>query len=467
MIDFPASPTVGQQFTAAGVTWTWDGTKWTAAGLTGGPFLPLVGGTLTGNLGGTTASFSGNVSAAGFSGKLVSITGGGGGIPNSVAGYVGAGQRWNMLLGDGSSEGAGLVGSDFKLNRYNNSGTIIDAPILVARATGVVTIPDGLSAPQVIGDNRIINGDMRIDQRNGGASGTATAVYTVDRWQYNSNQASKGTWQRIGPAALGFPYGLGFTSSSAYASLAADVFGFYQPIEADMVSDFQWGGGSAQPVTLSFWAFSTLAGTFGGSVFNYPLPTTRTYPFTYILAANAWTKISLTIPGDTAGTWVQSGNAAALGVWFDLGSGTTFRAPPNAWAAGNYRAPTGTVSIVGTNGAVLFLTGVKLEIGNVATPFNRQSLAKSLADCQRYYSGLLQIYGAGSGQIAGQPFIHGSLSPILMRAAPTTVNLNTANNSNWTLVSVTSNNSSITANGNATAAGLVILNVLFALNAEL
>ena len=316
-------------------------------------------------------------------------------------------------------------------------------------------------------DNRIINGDMRIDQRNNGASGTAVNTYTVDRWAFNASQTAKGTWQRFGVAAPSFPYAWRFTSSSAYASLASDAFVLIQPIEADMISDFAWGTANAQPVTLSFWAFSSLSGVFGGSIRNQPSPSTRSYPFSYTLVASTWTKVVITIPGDTAGTWVMSGNAGGVAVQFDLGSGSTFLGPANAWASANYLGATGEVSVVAVNAAQFFVTGVKLEIGSVATPYNRQSLAKSLADCQRYYSGLLQIYGAGSGQVAGQPFIHGSLSPIWMRAAPTTVNLTTANSSNWTLVSVTSNNSSITANGNATAAGLVILNVLFALNAEL
>jgi hypothetical protein len=325
---------------------------------------------------------------------------------------------------------------------------------------------DFIEASYSLGSNRIINGDMRWDQRNNGAASTVNNIYTADRWQYGGSQAAKGTWQRVSSAAPGFGYALSFISSSAYASVAADVFWFLQPIEADQITDFQWGSASAQPVTLSFLVWSSLSGTFSGALQNYAQ--TRSYPFTYsIPVASTWTKIVITIPGDTGGTWVMSGNAGSAYLAFDLGSGSTHRGPANAWASANYYGATGSVSIVAVNGAQFLVTGVKLEIGSVATPFNRQSLAKSLADCQRYYSGTLQIYGAGSGQVAGQPFIHGSLSPIWMRAAPTTVNLTTANSSNWTLVSVTSNNSSITANGNATAAGLVILNVLFNLSAEL
>jgi len=468
MIDFPNSPTVGQMFSAAGVTWTWDGVKWANVSAAT-PYLPLVGGTLSGPL--VT-----QIAPQAVLGSL-NMVAAPASVSNSIVGFTGnpnaAGARWVMALGDGSPESGANAGSNLAVYNCNDAGVPLGMPMAMNRATGVTTFTN-LSAPQAIGDNRIINGDMRWDQRNNGASGTVNG-YTCDRWGFGSSPTGKGTWQRqtggtsTTTAFTGTPYFLNFTSNSAYVATAADFFDFYQPIEADQVSDFAWGTPQAQPVTLSFWVYTSLTGTFSGAIRNYA--GTRSYPFAYsIPAANTWTKLVVNIPGDTGGLWTMVGNAGSMYLIFDLGSGANARGPANAWAtttAPGYTGVTGSQSIVAVNGASFTFTGVKLEIGNVATPFNRQSLAKSLADCQRYYSGLLQIYGAGSGQVAGQPFIHGSLSPIWMRAAPTTVNLTTANSSNWTLVSVTSNNSSITANGNATAAGLVILNVLFALNAEL
>ena len=277
-----------------------------------------------------------------------------------------------------------------------------------------------------LNDNRIINGDMRIDQRNGGASGTASA-YTIDRWFFNGTVAGKGTWGRnlnaLSPLAFtGFPYYLGFQSSSAYAAATGDQFWFMQPVEADMVSDFAWGTANAQPVTLSFWAYSSLTGTFGGSITNYA--GARAYPFTYsIPVASTWTKIVVTIPGDTGGTWVLQSNGGALILFFDLGNGATARGSAGVWASANYRGVTGSVSVVATNAATFYLIGVKLEVGNVATPFNRQSLAKSMADCQRYYQKLGG--GAGSDLIlmayadaAGRNIAH-TIGINAMRAAPT------------------------------------------------
>lgn len=304
-------------------------------------------------------------------------------------------------------------------------------PLAGGTLTGNLTLtpPAGISAQQVIGDNRIVNGDMRIDQRNNGVSGTAI-TYTADRWTYGATQVSKFTWQRGGPSPTlpgiaGFAYYLICTSSSAFAPAATDSFYFSQKIEGDMISDFAFGMAGAQPVTLSFWAFSSLTGTFGGSICNDTGG--RSYPFSFsISATNTWAKYAVTIPGDAAGTWVISGNACGMIVRFDLGSGANFRGAAGAWAAANLVGVTGSVSVVGTNGATFALTGVKLEIGNVVTPFPRDSLAKSLADCQRYY---VNVGGYGtwfSGNVtSGVGYIARGQFPVQMRANPTIVFTNT------------------------------------------
>jgi hypothetical protein len=234
--------------------------------------------------------------------------------------------------------------------------------------------------------NKIINGSMVIDQRNAGATGTASA-YTVDRWAYFGQQASKGTWgQNLNSVTtlVGFPNYLGFQSSSAYTLLAGDSFSFYQPIEGFNFADLGFGTASAQTVTLSFVVYSSLTGTFGGTLKN--LAQTRSYPFTYsIPTANTWTSISVTIPGDTSGTWVGSTNAGAAYLQFGLGVGSTYSGTAGAWASASYVSVTGAVSVVGTNGATFYVTGVQLEVGSVATPFERLPIGEMLMLCQRYY----------------------------------------------------------------------------------
>ena len=244
MIDFPASPTLGQQFTAAGVTWTWDGVKWLPSGLS----------------------------------------------PTVVPG---------------------------------------------------------------INDNRIINGDMRIDQRNNGATVIPTATsYTLDRWQCLLGQPSKLAFSKTKRPNPWGSLTIYLVNLNRHTRASADLFAIIQTIEADMIADFAWGTANAQSVTLSFWAFSTKTGTFSGSVANNGQGSGRSYPFTYsIPVVSVWTKIIVTIPGDTSGPWSLQGNGAGLGVHFDLGTGTTYRGPANAWGSAYYVGATGAQSIVATNGA--------------------------------------------------------------------------------------------------------------------
>ncbi len=236
--------------------------------------------------------------------------------------------------------------------------------------------------------NRIINGDMRIDQRNAGASVTPTSgQYTLDRWIFQLTQASKFTAQRNAGSVTpptGFSNYLGITSSSAYSVLTGDTFLVDQRIEGFNTADLAWGTASAATVTLSFWVRSSLTGTFGGALTNSA--SDRSYPFSYtISSANTWEKETITIAGDTSGTWVGSTNGIGLIVRFGLGSGSTFTSTAGAWAAGNFVQSTGSTSVVGTNGATLYITGVQLEVGSVATPFERRDYGRELAMCQRYY----------------------------------------------------------------------------------
>ena len=330
-------------------------------------------------------------------------------------------------------------------------------------ASGVYVGP-----PQFSNANRIINGDMRIDQRNNGASGTANG-YTLDRWNFRQSPTGKGTWQRNGPSAVssiivgnGFPYQLLFTSSSAYTPAVNDTFYFNHPIEADLVSDFAWGNANGQAVTLSFWAQSSLTGTFGGTLNNANSPN-RAYPFTYsIPSANTWARIVITIPPPPAdGAWITSGNGLGVNIFFDLGTGANFRGAAGAWGTGNFCGATGAVNVVGTNGATWYLTGVKLEVGSVATPFNRKSPQESLADCQRYCyrvgSTLIQSLGAGYCASATLAGIIVSF-PVTMRANPT---VSASSGAGFTVNGAASTNVVAAANGvsgmqvNLTASGLV------------
>ena len=260
----------------------------------------------------------------------------------------------------------------------------INADVIQSSVTGV-----SLGAGNAtVFKNRIINGDMRIDQRNAGASITPTNLqYTVDRWGANLSQASKFTAQQnagsVTPPA-GFSKYLGITSSSAYSVAAGDFFGIYQLIEGFNFADMAWGTANAKTITLSAWVYSSLTGTFGGALFNSGQ--SYSYPFTYsISTANTWTQISVTIAGPTAGTWVGATNGAGVGVQFNLGTGTTYSGTAGSWSANTYVSATGATSVVGTSGATFYITGVQLEVGSLATGFEYNDYGKQLIQCQRYY----------------------------------------------------------------------------------
>jgi hypothetical protein len=239
--------------------------------------------------------------------------------------------------------------------------------------------------------NRIINGDMRIDQRNAGASGTV-ASFTVDRWIYFASQASKGTWQQNAGSVtppVGFDYYLGYTSSSSYTLLSGDLFGISQAIEGYNISDLEYGTANAKPITISFWVRSSLTGLLGGFLKNGGTSAgnnTRFCPFSYTInSANTWEYKTITINGDTTGSW-ESTNGPAFAIGFSLGNGSSYvGGTSGTWSGSIYLQPPDCVDIVATSGATLYLTGVQIEVGTVATPFERRSYGQELALCQRYY----------------------------------------------------------------------------------
>ena len=278
--------------------------------------------------------------------------------------------------------------------------------------------------------NKLINGACVIDQRNAGASVTPTTdAYTLDRWKAQSSQSSKFSVQQnagsVTPPA-GFTNYLGVTSLSAYSVGSGDYFAIDQRIEGYNMADLNWGSANAKTVTLSFWVRSSLTGTFGGCFTNNAF--NRSYPFTYtISSANTWEQKSVTITGDTAGTWLTT-NGLGMYVQFGLGVGSTYSGTAGSWAASGYTSATGATSVVGTSGATFYITGVQLEAGTTASPFEYRQYGTELALCQRYcwvYSGNSYAYARGPVLNVGTTStIWYTQYPTTMRAAPSL----TANN---------------------------------------
>ena len=290
----------------------------------------------------------------------------------------------------------------------------------------LMTTSDGVSSAGLYGfKNRLINGDMRIDQRNAGASVTPTATaYTLDRWIAELSQASKFSVQQNAASVtppVGFTNYLGVTSLSAYSLGSADFFNVQQKIEGFNAADLAWGTANAATVTLSFWVCSSLTGTFGGVLRNSAA--NRSYPFSYtISSANTWEQKSITVAGDTSGTWLTT-NGIGITVSFNLGTGTTYSGTAGSWAGTNYASATGATSVVGTNGATFYITGVQLEKGSTATSFDYRPYTTELQLCQRYlpaFNSTSTTFSLGAAYAAASTTAVATLTfPVQARVAPT------------------------------------------------
>jgi hypothetical protein len=253
--------------------------------------------------------------------------------------------------------------------------------------------------------NRIINGQMVIDQRNAGAAVTINSSaysYPVDRFAgFGESTDGVFTLQQSSTAPAGFTNSLLATVTTADASIGGSQRYFIrQSIEGFNTADLLWGTADARPVTLSFWVRSSLTGTFGGSFMNENFD--RAYPFSYtISAANTWEQKSITLAGDTTGTWLKT-NGAGIVVIFSIGAGSLRVGTAGAWQTPSQAlfGATGQTNIIATNGATWAITGVQLEEGSVPTPFEYRHYGTELQLCQRYYEqlgyGSLAIFESGT-----------------------------------------------------------------------
>ena len=269
--------------------------------------------------------------------------------------------------------------------------------------------------------NRIINGAMVIDQRNAGAAVTSSGSFPVDRFRLGFTMDGACSAQQDTVAPAGFVNSLKFTTTTADTSLSASQVVFMQQrIEGNNLSDLGWGTASAQTVTLSFWVRSSLTGTFGGSIQNSA--ENRSYPFTYaISSANTWEQKSITISGDTSGTWLTT-NGIGIRLNFSMGAGSSLSGTAGAWAGADLISATGAVSVIGTLSATWQVTGVQLEKGSTATSFDYRPYGTELALCQRYFIryGGYELYGDFAFGLAGgatQVYLPINF-PVQMRSTP-------------------------------------------------
>jgi hypothetical protein len=239
--------------------------------------------------------------------------------------------------------------------------------------------------------NRIINGAMVIDQRNAGASVSVTIAspsntFSCDRFKLTNQTDGTFTAQQSTTTPAGFVNSLLITSTVADASLGATQYAqVEQRIEGNNVADLGWGTANAQTVTLSFWVRSNLTGTFCATLYNSN--GSRSYVSTYTInSANTWEQKIITVPGDTGGTW-QTGTLTGIDVIFCLAVGSTYQQAAGSWGTTSFAIGTsGQTNFMASTSNTFYITGVQLEAGTTATPFEQRLYGTELSLCQRYFS---------------------------------------------------------------------------------
>lgn len=296
-----------------------------------------------------------------------------------------------------------------------------------------VVSSDGVTAGGLYGfKNRIINGAMVIDQRNAGAAVSTDGAFALDRWQIDINAFDQLVFsaQQDTTAPTGFVNSLKVTISTPETTVDADEFmTIRQLIEGLNFSDMSWGSANAKAVTLSFWVRSSVTGTFAGTLNNSGK--TRNYPFTYVInSADTWEQKTITVSGDTSGTWLTT-NGIGCYVQFSLAAGSTYAGTAGSWSATRYEGATGQTNLVTTNGATFYVTGVQLEKGSTATSFDFRDYGRELALCQRYcyVMGRADIYNPiGYGFAASATAANVSITlPVPMRTTPSSITVS----GNW------------------------------------
>ena len=276
--------------------------------------------------------------------------------------------------------------------------------------------------------NRIYNAQMQIDQRNAGAAVSAAGL-TLDRWILGLSTTGAVTVQQDSTAPAGFTKSLKVTVTATDTISGTEYVAIRQKIEGYNVADLGFGTASASTVTLSFWVRSSITGTFGGVFLNSAQ--NRVYPYTYtISSANTFEYKTVTIAGDTTGTWVTD-NGTGLDVWFSLGVGSTYSGTAGAWSSSFALSATGATSIMGTNGATFYITGVQLEKGSTATSFDYRPYGTEFLLCLRYAlmikNGTTSIDRFGLGSTVSATTVQMLIQhPVAFRAAPTLTTTGTA-----------------------------------------
>ena len=283
--------------------------------------------------------------------------------------------------------------------------------------------------------NKIINGDMRVDQRASASTAVTTSNYVTDRWYVEDGCDAVFSSQQSTdvPTGQGFAKSLKVTATTADASIGSTQFAaITQHIEGHNFANLAWGSANAKQVVVSFWVKATVTGTYSLTLYNNGA--SRSIPTAYtISASNTWEKKTVVIAGDTSGTWLtDTGRGVSVNFYTALGS--SYLGTSGVWNGSSIYGVTGQANAWASVNNVFAVTGVQLEEGGVATPFEQRPIGTELALCQRYYQKSYNqdvavptnfqqpgIVVGGKTSVANNEFIAQTRFPVSMRTSPTIV----------------------------------------------
>ena len=256
----------------------------------------------------------------------------------------------------------------------------------MSRARDLADLGGSADAGGLTGRSMLINGAFQIWQRGTSAiTVSGDDDFTADRFKGWANGGGTFTVEQSTDVPNNeFEFSAKLTNTATDSSVAAgDDYRWATDIEGYNVSPLAYGSSDAKKATLSFWVKSSLAGTYCGAF--YSTTASRHYIYEYtISSADTWEYKTITIDGDTTGSWNRT-NGNGLRIYWGFGSGSDVQGTADAWAAGEKWETTNQAAWIGSASATFFITGIKLEVGQTATPFEHRSYGDELARCQRYY----------------------------------------------------------------------------------
>ena len=317
----------------------------------------------------------------------------------------------------------------------------------MSRARDFADLAGSADAGGLTGRNLIINGAFSVFQR--GTSATTVNgndIFAADRFKGWANGGGTFTVEQSTDVPNNeFEFSAKLTNTATDGSVAAsDNYRWATDLEGYTVSQLGYGHSDAKAVTLSFWVKSSLAGTYCGAL--YSTTASRHYIYEYtISSANTWEKKTITITsGDTTGSWNKT-NGNGLRIYWGFGSGTDYQGTAGAWTAGEKWETSNQAAWIGSASATFYITGVQLEVGDTATPFEHRSYGDELARCQRYCEiWTLSQYRGPAFQVRDSTHTHGYWPfKVQKRSAPTVTF--SGSFANWQANSTSASVSSLTS----------------------